>query len=224
MIRPPVFILSAALFLICVPGASSAEESPPCIDTTTDPWTVPEGTTVIGGDDLSNATVWAAFRINMSRIHDGVEYPLAGSGDCVVIILDRKASDTAAAPEEVPVTTVGPVRADLVTPTQALLTWETNVPTVGIVVWGRIGEEPAGVVRDEVVSTSHRVAIEGLVPGETYSTHVVALDQQGRTVQSDPQALVSPSAPRNAVVDGIAVGVGVGATLGVVDMLRRRRP
>lgn len=141
-------------------------------------------------------------RFGTSRLFDGrvsfrcSDKPCAASGTFV----------------QTPTVTLGPF-VDLVTPTSAVISWDTDVPTAGRVL--AIASGKRSVTFDsKQAGTHHEVTLSGLAADTPYRYYVLALDRRAETVATRPYSFATaPRVPRPftfAVMSDSRSGVDVG--------------
>jgi hypothetical protein len=113
---------------------------------------------------------------------------------------------------QLPTIVAGPV-VDLVTPNSAVISWDTDRPTRGMVV----AIDPAGKELSfisTVVGVRHEVKLRGLAPDHNYRYYALALDRRGEHIASSSAVfLTAPRAPRPftfAVMSDSRSGIDVG--------------
>ena len=79
--------------------------------------------------------------------------------------------------------------------TQAMVSFETNMPTQSKVYWGLTADVELGSLSGLVYGTSHELQISGLEPGTTYFLRVEATNIQGVTVSTTDVFTTTSPAP-----------------------------
>jgi len=82
----------------------------------------------------------------------------------------------------------------------AVITWSTDEPTTGSVVYGRTESHEIGSVEDDTLSQSHRVTLFGLTPDTLYHFGVMAEDWAGNSASWDGETFRTPALPPPVVV------------------------
>ena len=105
------------------------------------------------------------------------------------------------------------VAVDSVTPSSAVVRWQTNIPSNSSVQYGLTDNYGDDTGVDPQMTLSHRMLIEGLAPGSTYHFRAVSTDVFDRT--SDSGDHVFETAGLDLEITDVTVS-GVGATWAVI--------
>ncbi len=88
----------------------------------------------------------------------------------------------------------------------AAISWQTNIPSIGLISWGRTAQYADGNAIEVSFKTDHTVLLTNLIPDTTYLFSIAAQDERGGTAKIDgrmfttlPLPDTTPPAPPRAV-------------------------
>ena len=105
------------------------------------------------------------------------------------------------------------VAVDSVTPSSAVVKWQTNIPSNSSIQYGLTDDYGDDTGVDPEMTLSHRMLIEGLAPGSTYHFRAVSTDVFDRTSVSGDHVFETASLDLEIVDVTVS---GVGATWAVI--------
>ncbi len=101
---------------------------------------------------------------------------------------------------------LAPPSVTLLSPYKAIISWETNKPSQGMVTYGFKHQKKPQIIYQEIETTAHMVTISNLIPNVRYFFQVSSKDTLGRQVSSTYSSFITKGHTKAQMLPKISQG------------------
>ena len=166
------------------------------------------GTTTAYGQTQSSDVMVLAHSVSLSGLTAGTVYHFAASSLDICDNVGTSGDLTFTTDDTTP-PTIGNVVVSNITPSSAMVSWETNEPTTSILSYGPTTAYGSTVV-SAVLSMTHEVLLSGLVDATTYHFSILATDALANSASTSDQTFTTLADLPPGNVSGFTANPGDG--------------